>query len=181
MVEEIMNLAYDVMEEAFDKVMKDIGKNVYARVESNIYGTPESSHYDRIGDFKRAIANFNYDPKELEWDDFFYNQAKIRSLNGKKGMFGHHKSFPWNEPYPDNETVKEYLPLWLNNGWKIFKNRHRGYKFLPYRNNKQDTMETILEKEGSYVTKKFAKECYKILKKRGLLKDGATAADLNNI
>jgi len=162
----------DIMDESFNEVMEDIRAGVLANVNSKIYGSKESDYYDRIGDFKRAISNFFYNPKDLEWDDFFYNQIKVRSWRGKPGKFGHHRSFPWDNPNPNDATVKELLPFWLNNGWRVFSRRHRGYHFLPYKGTRSDSLDDMLKRENEYVMSQFTLRVLRKLKQKGLLKDG---------
>ena len=58
---------------------------------------------------------------------------KCIDKNGKKRKFGHHKSFPWGNPYPDNDDVRENLYTWLNEGFTILgKKYHKGFNFDIY-------------------------------------------------
>lgn len=115
---------------AFTKAIEDASLEMTANVEEKIYGSKPTRYYDRTSDFLKSVANPKIKIVGEEFEAYLYNKDFIRSRNGAKGKFGHHKSFPWSEPYPSNEYVKENLFDWLNDGFTILgKRRHLGFDF----------------------------------------------------
>ena len=126
------NMMANILRDCLEQAAKEYHQKLLGNIYYSIYNAPSSPYYDRTKGFLKSISHgfdFNIDAN----GDFtlsFSDESLIKARIGKKGKFGHHKSFPWNEPYPDNMTVKENLFDWLNEGFTILGKRyHDGYNF----------------------------------------------------
>lgn len=128
----IYNGIYNIVVDSLRQAAKEYHQKILGNVVQNIYNSPVSPYYDRTEGFLKSVsqgfnlkidANGNFEIQLV--DDKF-----IKASNGKKRKFGHHKSFPWDEPYPSNEEVRENLFEWLDEGFTILgKKHHSGYYF----------------------------------------------------
>ena len=167
----------ECMDNSFITTIESIKKEIIRNVNGSIYNIEPSSRYDRTGQFVNAIANSKYSiDNNWNWYGLFYNKSYVRSSNGASNKFGHHKSFPWDEPDPDNDTVKTMLPLWLSGGFQIFKKYHEGYHFYPYdfinkhfRKGKT-LISFVADAEKEYVYDIWIDNFIKELKKKNLYK-----------
>lgn len=124
----LINIAKDSLRQA----AKEYHQNLVGNIIYNIYNSPTSPYYTRTEGFLKSISQ-GFDliidadgGFELHLED----DRLLKASNGSRGQFGHHKSFPWDEPYPSNEEVKENLFDWLNDGFTILgKKTHPGYDF----------------------------------------------------
>jgi hypothetical protein len=160
--QELDNAFIEVMESFKKHEVKDI----VSAINRKIYLSRPSKYYDRTGDLKRAFENFKYNISEsYDWDTDFYNPGEIHSFDGvmkvsRRGKpymkkLGHHRSWPWTSPSPDDEEVKENLPYWLNDGFTILKKKyHPGYDFLPDEDFEKEVFDMLVD----LATKKLIKK-----------------------
>lgn len=130
--EKIQSGIYNIMEESLKQAAREYHRNLVGNIVQNIYNAPNSPYYDRTQNFLKSISqgfNLVIDASG-EFEIQFADDRYIKAFNGKKGKFGHHKSFPWDDPYPTNSEVRENLFDWLNDGFTILGKRgHPGYHF----------------------------------------------------
>ncbi len=119
------------LKKALEKTFYEFSKKLQESISTNIYQKPKSLYYDRTGEFLQSVKEPILDIKSNGTFTFdFYDTDVIKSKNGTKGKFGHHKSFPWKAPYPSNEEVKDNLYSWLDEGFTILGHMyHEGFNF----------------------------------------------------
>lgn len=123
---------YNILQDSLRQAAKEYHQELLGNIVHSIYDAPASPYYDRNQGFLKSVSQ-GFDLTIDANGDFelhFTDDKLIKASNGAKRKFGHHKSFPWNDPYPSNAEVRESLFDWLNEGFTILGKRfHEGYNF----------------------------------------------------
>jgi len=137
--QELIKIVKDAVLKSYERVLsqkKRESKGIASSIYHDVYGTPEGKYYERTGELYKSFNNFEYEVSQTQlwWNESFYDTTQIHHRNGTRTRtktggwrlikFGHHRSWPWDNPYPSDSEILEELPMYVSWGFHIFKKRY---------------------------------------------------------